>query len=173
MKTFPTILLSTLLCACAGDMAVRIQVPQAQSGQPLAQVKVTDLRVPGVAASKREAAFGVPMGNITFHPPEAQLVKQLLEVELTRRLRDQGVQTPRDYVCEIVEFGANTVTTPLYWDMVGRVQLVLKDGARTYQLNGTHTERTFVWPGEELVMKVVGESLKQIAADLGPAAQGN
>lgn len=172
MKSVLAIVLCTLLSACAGDMAVRIQAPEAQSEKLLAQVKVNDLRTPGVAASKREAAFGVPMGTITFNPPEAQLVKQWLEVELTRRLREKGVQTQQHYVCEIVEFGVNTNTTPLYWDVVGRVRLVLKHGAKDFQLYGTHTERTYVWPGEDLVIRVVEESLRQIAADLGRVAEG-
>ena len=172
MKPVLVILLCSLLSACVGDMAVRIQVPDAPSGQALAQVKVNDLRAPGVAASKREAAFGVPMGNVTLNPPEVQLVKQLLEVELTRRLREKGVRTPRDYVCEIMEFGVNTSTTPLYWDVVGRVRLVLKDGAKDYPLSGTQTERTYGWPGETIVTRVVEESLRQIAAELGPAAEG-
>ena len=172
MKALLTLLLCCLLGACASDMAVRIRVPDAQSGQPLARIKVNDLRTPGVAASKREAAFGVPMGNITFNPSEAQLVRQLLEVELTRRLRAKGIQTTQDYVCEIVEFGANTVTTPLYWDVVGRVHLVLRHAGRDHQLSGTQTERTFVWPGEDLVIRVIDASLRQITADLDRVVQG-
>lgn len=173
MKTVLTIALCSLLCACAGDMSVRVQAPVAQSGTPLAQVTVNDLRAPGVAASKRDAAFGVPMGNITFNPHETQLVKQLLEVELTRHFRENGDQRQRDYLCEIVEFGVNTNTTPLYWDVVARIRLVIKHGGKDYQLSGTSTERTFVWPGEAIVTKVIDESLRQIAADLGRVAQGN
>jgi hypothetical protein len=99
------------------------------------------------------------------------LVKRLLEAELGRRLRANGVTVPQDYVCEIVEFGVNTVTTPLYWDVVARVRLVLRQGSREYPLTGTGTERTYVWPGEELIVRVVDASLRQIAADLAAAAQ--
>lgn len=174
MKHLMTLLLCSFLCACATDITVRIPALanlEAPVGLPLALVKVNDLRAPGVAASKREAAFGVPMGNITFHPPETQLVKRLLEVELARRLRKSGVTAPQEYVCEIVEFGVNTHTTPLYWDMVGRVRLVLRHGAKEYPLSGTSTERTYVWPGEDLIIRVIDGSLRQIAAGLGPAAQ--
>jgi hypothetical protein len=131
-------------------------------------VKVNDLRTPGVAASKREAAFGVPMGNITFDPPEAQVVKNLLEVELTKILRQKGIQSQQDYVCDLVEFGVNTNTTPLYWDVIGRILLVLKQNGKEYNLFGKHMERTYAWPGESIIEKVVDESLKQIAAGLRP-----
>ena len=40
-----------------------------------------------------------------------------------------------------------------------------------YNLFGTHTERTYAWPGEKIIMKVVDESLKQIEAGLKPVVQ--
>jgi len=135
-------------------------------GDLLAQVKVNDLRAPGVAASKREAAFGTPMGNITFQPREAELVKSLLEVELTRLMQEKGISARQDFVCEIQEFGVNTITTPVYWDVVGRIRLVMKKDGKEYDLAGTATERTFVWPGEELVRKVIQASLSDIVPQL-------
>lgn len=172
MRSIVVILLCGLVAGCVSDLAVRMQPHELQNGNLLAQVKVNDLRAPGIAASKREAAFGVPMGNITFDPPEAQQVKNLLEVELTRLLRERGIQSQRDYVCDLVEFGVNTDTTPLYWDVIGWVRLVLKHSGREYNLLGTHTERTVVWPSESVIAKVVDESLKQIAADLKQSAEG-
>lgn len=172
MKTIILSMLFGLLTGCATDMVLKMPMPEAPDGISLAQVRVSDLRAPGIAASKREAAFGVPMGNISFNPTEPQLVKRLLEVELTRRLREKGVQSTRDYVCELVEFGVNTNTTALYWDVVGRVRLLVKQGGKDYPLAGTYTERTYLWPGEQLITRVVGESLRQIGAELGPVAQG-
>jgi|WetSurMetagenome_2_1015567.scaffolds.fasta_scaffold01442_2 hypothetical protein len=157
--------------ACVSDITVKMQPYPLPAGPVLARVTVTDLRAPGTAASKRET-FGVPMGNIQFDPPEAQMVKGVLEGELTKLLAESGVQTPRDYACDILEFGVNTNTTPLYWDIIGRVRLVVKSGRGEKSLLGTHTERTYVWPGEDLIRKVAEESLRQIAAELKTAAQG-
>jgi len=140
--------------------------PYNGGGNLLAQVEVKDMRAPGIAASKREAAFGVPMGNVTFDPPEAQIVKNVLEVELSRLMREKGIQTKRDFSCDIVEFGVNTNTTPLYWDVIGRIQLVLKQNGKEYNLFGTRTERTFVWPGETIMRKVVDGSFSEIIATL-------
>lgn len=166
MKYLFAVLLCGFLAGCAGSVSIKMPLQEAQNTNLLALVKVNDLRTPGVAASKREAAFGTPMGNVTFDPPEAQVVKNLLEVELTKILREKGRQSQQSFICDLVEFGVNTNTTPLYWDVIGRIQLVLKQDGTEYKLSGTHTERTYVWPGEQIIKKVVDATLKQIAADL-------
>ena len=142
MKYFSMILFFGLLIGCVGNVAVRMPLQEIQKENMLARVKVNDLRAPGVAASKREAAFGVPMGNITFDPPEVQVIKNLLEIELSKLLEGKGLQSQQDYVCDINEFGVNTNTTPLYWDVICRVSLVLKYNEKEYNLSGTDTERT-------------------------------
>ena len=161
------------LSGCASDVTVKMPLSSATEVAPgLAEVTVVDLRRPGIAASKREAAFGVPMGNITFEPPEAQIVKAMLETELSRLLRERGVSSKQKFSCTMSEFGVNTNTTPLYWDVMARVQLVLKYGDRDFPLNGEATERTFVWPGENIIRRVVTAALQQVSARLGPILQG-
>lgn len=163
MKTLALLLCSLLLAGCAGNVVVKVP-PQKVQEELLAQVEVNDRRAPGIAASTRQAAFGTPMGNITFQPPEAEIIKNLLENELNSALRAKGVMIKQSYVCDIEEFGVNTNTTLLYWDVMGRIRLVLKHGDQQFNLAGEHTERTYVWPGETIIGKVIGESLKQIAA---------
>lgn len=58
-------------------------------------------------------------------------------------------------------FGVHTVTTPLHWDVVGAIRLTLKRDGREQTLAGTHTERTYLWPGEGVIRRVVQESLRQ------------
>lgn len=168
LSNLSIIILCSLFIGCATEMTVRVQPRDfgAATGDLLAQVQVNDLRAPGTASSKREAAFGVPMGNINFDPKESQLVKNVLEVELTKLLREKSTQAKQHYSCDITEFGVNTNTTPLYWDVIGRIRLVLKQDGKEYILFGTHTERTFVWPGEAIIKKVVDESFNQIIASL-------
>jgi len=63
-----------LVIGCRGHVTVRVSPAYIETIQArLAEVKANDLRRPGDAASKRDAAFGVPMGNITFDPPEVQI----------------------------------------------------------------------------------------------------
>jgi hypothetical protein len=58
--------------------------------------------------------------------------------------------------------------------VIGRISLNLKLNQRNVELFGTNTERTYAWPGEDIIEKVVQESLSQInerllteLADLG------
>ena len=171
MRYLILIALCSLLVGCASDMTVRMPHDTYNvAGESVAQVKVKDMRAPGIAASKREAAFGVPMGSVTFDPPEAQIVKNMLEVELTRLVKEKGILSKQEFSCDIIEFGVNTNTTPLYWDVIGRIRLALTKTGKEYSLSGTHTERTFVWPGETVVKKTVEESLNQIIAQLKQVA---
>lgn len=117
-------------------------------------VEIRDLRAPGVAASTRQAAFGTPMGNVIFDPPERKLVQNALEVALSQQSQLTG-----PYFCEILEFGVNTNTTPIYWDVVGVVRLKLKHDE--HDLSGSYTERTYLWPGEEILGRVMQESLQK------------
>jgi len=178
MKIWIGILPAVLLVGCMsgqiGDVTVKIPPPgteQAAERPLLAEVKVYDLRSPWAGGSTTKAAFGVPMGNVTFDPPEAHLVKQFLEYELTKLLREKGVVEKRVYSCDLTEFGVHTDTTPLYWDVVGQVRLVLKRGGKEYMLSGTDTRRTYAWPGESILRQVVEESLKQVAGGLNPAVE--
>ncbi len=172
MRYMIPIALCGLLVGCTGHITVRIQQHEFQNvgATPLAQVKVNDLRAPGIAASQREAAFGVPMGNVTFDPPEAKLVKNVMELELTKLMKEKGITTKRDFSCDMLEFGVNTNTTPVYWDVIGRIRLVLKQNGKEYNLAGTHTERTYVWPGETIIKKVVDESFKKIVSTINQVA---
>lgn len=159
MKTTVALLLAGMLTACASsNVTVRVPSAAPSTTGSTARVQVNDLRAPGVAASTRQAAFGVPMGNIAFDPPERQLVKDALEAALSRQ---QAPQLAEPYICDIVEFGVNTNTTPLYWDVVGVIRLKLRGNGRDQDLHGTHTERTYLWPGEEIIARVVQESLRK------------
>jgi hypothetical protein len=133
------------------------------------QVQVNDLRNPGIVASKREAPFGIPMGEITFAPSEEQLLKETLGVGLMKLLVRREAHTKETYSFDLIEFGVSTKATPLYWDVVGRISLILRHGGKEYSLFGTHTERTYIWPGEGVIKNVVEESLKQVAASLESA----
>ncbi len=172
MRYLILIAMCGLLVGCTGLITVRMQQYELQNvgGALLAQVKVNDLRTSGIVASKREAAFGVPMGNIIFDPPEAQLVKNVLEPELTKLMKGKGIQTKMDFSCDMFEFSVNTNTTPVYWDVIGRIRLVLKQNGKEYNLFGTHTERTYIWPGETVIKKTVDESFNKIIATLKQVA---
>jgi hypothetical protein len=160
MKSTAVVLLTSLLVAWASSkVTVRVPSSAPASAPGAVKVQVNDLRAPGVAASTRQAAFVTPMGNVTFDPPERQLVKDALEAALSGQAQSQPAES---YACDIVEFGVNTNTTPLYWDVVGVIRLKLRKDGREQDLSGTHTERTYIWPGAEIIGKVIQESLRKV-----------
>lgn len=162
MKSILAIILTGILVGCASsNITVRVPSPTPATTSSTVKVQVNDLRTPGVAASTREAAFGVPMGNVTFDPPEKQLVKEALEAALSRQPPSKSNEP---YTCDIIEFGVNTKTTPLYWDVVGVVRLKLRHDGHEQDLSGTHTERTYLWPGEKIIGSVMQESLRKAVA---------
>lgn len=173
MKLPLMLLLSSLLVGCASNnLTVRVPAttaPAAVQGAAVT-VEVRDLRAPGVAASTRETAFGMPMGNVTFDPPERQLVKNALEVALAQL--QPANPTAAAYTCDIMQFGVNSRATLLYWDVTGVVRLKLKKDDRAQDLFGTFSERTFVWPGEDIIARVVQGALRNAAEGVrsGPFA---
>jgi hypothetical protein len=112
------------------------------------------------------------MGNVTFDPPEAQLVKQDLEAELSRLMAAKGITRKETFSALLTEFGVNTQSTPLYWDCVARISVVLKLGTKEFPLTGTGTERTYTWPGEEVLRKAVTKAFEELNAGLGPVIEG-
>jgi len=160
---------------CAHDVVLHMQPPVVQqtgtAGSSLATVTVLDTRQPGVASSKRES-LGTPMGNITFDPPEAQLVKQDLEAELSRLMAAKGITHKETFSALLSEFGVNTQSTAMYWDCVAKISLVLKHGNQEFPLTGTGTERTYTWPGDEVLRKAVVKAFEELNAGLGPVVEG-
>jgi hypothetical protein len=156
-----------LLIGCMGNITVKMdQYGVENVGETLlAQVKVNDLRATRIASSTREA-LGTPMGNIYFNPSEGKLVKNALELELSRLMKEKGIQTKMDFSCDIIEFGIYTPSTALYWDVTGRIRLALKQNGKEYDLFGTYTERTYIWPSETLITKVANESFNQIITSI-------
>lgn len=148
------------------DVSVKVPRREVPNGNLLALVKVDDQRAPDIPAGTREAAFGISMGVITFYPPETEIVKNFLEVELTEILRVNDIQSQQDFFCDLLEFNVHADATLLYWDVVGRIRLIVTQNGKEYLLSGQYTQRDYSWPGEEVIGKVVAESLKEIGVGL-------
>jgi hypothetical protein len=178
MKAIQQLLLISLLgmlVGCTGNVTVKdLPASEEISSKRLADVKVNDLRMrlDGAASSHREAAFGFPMGMIEFDPSEKQFIKEKLESQLTQLLAESGVRSRRFYVADMLEFHVNTDTTMFYWDVIGKIHLILKDGEKQYELLGTHSARSYVWPGKKIITEVIDESMKQIANELPQIVSG-
>ncbi len=126
---------------------------------------------------KRTAAFDVSMGNIYFYRTVPAFLRESIETELAL-MGYRIVNTNGDINVkgEIVNFWIETDTTPLYWDIMGNVQIKLTIASdrltggttdKVYSCN--KTTRTYVWPSEELSSEVmdkcINELMKQINTD--------
>ncbi len=81
MRSWLITVFAFMLVGCATDVTIKMSLLRPGTviqENNLAELKVNDLRKPGIAASKRTAAFGTSMGKITFQPPEGQLVKTVI-----------------------------------------------------------------------------------------------
>ena len=148
------------------DISVNIPLQEQRLARPLVLVKTHDERIPGRPAGTRTAAFGLPLGHISFDPPEIEIVKQFLEVELTRILHEKGVHSPQEFDCDIEEFNVYTNATLFYWDVIAQIRLLLKQDGKEFELSGRSKERTFIWPGETIIASVVDGALSELAASL-------
>jgi hypothetical protein len=161
-----TILLGMVGCASTGsqmtvDMASTI--PQSSSAVPA--VTVQDSRAPGVS-SHREAAFGMSMGNVHFNPSETELVKATVQNTLADLVAAGKIDAPKHVSCDLTRFGVYTQTTAMYWDVKGAVAFSLNIDGKKLAVEGMGTDRTYVWPGEEIFRKVANAALSDAASKI-------
>ncbi len=123
---------------------------------------------------ERFAAFGVSMGDVFFYRPVADYVREMIEAEILaagNQLSGRG--EGRAVSVEIQRFLVDTETTPLYWDINGAVELAISvasvDGAapeRRDHFSCKANERTYIWPTEEIVSRVMDRCLVSLMQDV-------
>jgi hypothetical protein len=118
----------------------------------------------------RTAAFNVPMGNVYFYRVVPDFLRESLETELTLigyRSVDRGGDI--NVSGEVVRFWIETHTTPLYWDIVGDVQIKLTIASEQLKMEPTErvfscskTTRTYTWPSEKLSSEVMNACMNDL-----------
>ena len=140
------------------------------SGRTLARVTVRDQRPPEARRNTRKIPLN-PDREILFTPPEADLVRNALETELTKALAVRGVSRVKSLSCELTTFKVHTKTTLLYVDVVADIGLTLHHGSKRYSLAGSCTKRTPIWPGASLMAQAVEGSFADMEDDLERVAR--
>ena len=160
------ILTTLLLAGCAtgvSNVEVPINLPQAvpisMAAPRRAQVQVTDIRKD--ANLERTSIGGVSMGRITLKPPENELVQKLIETKADEVLLRRGETDPQTVLCGIRVFMIATPATMVYWDINTTIELVLRVRGQDRTVSGAATERTFIWPSDEIIQRVTIEALRQ------------
>ena len=190
MKRLANIVCPFLVAACAtgpGNVVVSVQpyAPEAQAS-PAAPKTVTvrvdpvkDARPEAVGGfvGERKGLGGMSMGSIELQPPPTQLVGQLLAAELKQMGYDVAASNAQLAVAtQLLKFEVATPATAVYWDVNGTVEIALAATAgnekkHEARYGATCTDRTYVWPSEEIIGKVVAACMSSIGAKIrGDAA---
>lgn len=133
------------------------------------RVQSTDLRKG--SGFKRTAAFGISMGRISLDRTVRELVSTMIETKSDEILGRQGGSQPEEIACEIRTFEIATPATLLYWDVNTNIELLLRVRGQERSVSAMATERTYIWPSEEMITRVVNEALRQAEEKSGQALQ--
>jgi len=131
----------------------------------------------GSLIGRKTTVGALPMGHIELAPPPVALMTQVLHTELAAagyRITDSGA----DFTVEaqLDAFNVLTPATAFYWDLNGTIAMTLtvtgSEGThRQSRYHAECTERTYIFPGRELLTTVVATCVDKIAAEIrGDAA---
>lgn len=177
------LLLMISLAGCAsavGDIVVPVPphvaatTPSALSAAAPMTIDVRDLREAGGTGvlpgriGERKTIGDLSMGLVTVTPLPGRIVSNALKAEL----RAAGYRVGADGASAVIgggiqQFEIHTDVTALYWDVIGTtaVSVTVTKGAlsTTNHYTATCKERTYVWPSGDLIARVVGTCIDDIA----------
>lgn len=172
-----------LLSACAGPAGdVRVDVPRhdpprgtsaLQAVAPLT-VAMGEFReslgtgvLPG-RIGERKTVGDVSLGMVTIDPPPGRLVGEAFRAELEaagHRLVGSGAAASVEG--EVQRFNLHTDVTALYWDVIvnAAVSTTVRTstGETTSDYSTACEERTYTWPGDDIIARVVSTCVEDLA----------
>lgn len=180
----------TIFRSVAGDLAADLRVRIEQGGEfvvavapraeqetaPAPREDAPRIRIASVADERpergrigeRKAAFGVAMGDVHLARRVPELVREALTDDLLaggHRVVESGEDLSVD--AWVRRFWVHTDTTPLYWDVVGEIELELAVAApgaapvhRTFACR--QADRTYAWPTAALTGRVLDRCLAEL-----------
>lgn len=170
---------------CASNVLVNLRPYEAQAGNPtgsLAQIRieaVKDARADAVGSmiGERTTIGNVSMGGIDMNPPPTDVMARVLKTEFTQ-MGYAVVSAAEQFTigARLRRFQVLTPATALYWDITGAIELEMavtaRDGTKhEARYATTCTERTYVWPSEDIIGSVVSACLGKVGAGIrGDAA---
>ncbi|NLW80551.1 MAG: hypothetical protein GXY42_02605 [Desulfovibrionales bacterium] len=124
-----------------------------------AHVLVTDSR--NETEFRRTTIRDTRMSRIDLYPPVPELVGRMVETSAARLLATKAEQPPETIACDIAVFDIGTPATMLYWDVETRLELILRARGQVRTVSVSATERTWLWPSEDIIGRVAREALRQ------------
>lgn len=173
-----------LAAGCAPGMQnVRVELPaypapgaaRAAEGRPPVRVEaVKDSRSDSVGShiGERTTIGNISMGSIELEPLPTDVIAALLRAELAGMGHGLVKADERFTVAaQLRRFQVLTPATALYWDLNGAIELELsvrsREG-RTHEARyaATCTDRTYLFPSEDLIRKVVAACVGRVGESL-------
>jgi uncharacterized lipoprotein YajG len=147
-----------------------VKIEPAAIRQKIKLVPLEDQRPEKGRIGERFAAFGVSMGNVYLSRSVSAFVSDTVSDELlaeghTIHNAEQDVTVSGS----VIRFWLDTKTTPLYWDIVGEIQIRLTSNSakaggpsreRLYSVK--QVKRTFVWPSQSLFNEVLNACMEEL-----------
>ena len=137
----------------------------------IAPIKDTRINVLGDLIGERKS-FNTSLGEIEMSPIPVDMIEQLLKSELSA-LGNKIVDSDEEFRIDgqLNKFEIVTSNTISYWDVNGEVDIslaVTRQAGKKHNSNytATCTDRTFVWPDEEIFKGVITNCLSKIAVSL-------
>lgn len=174
-------LLTLLAGGCAGPQNMTVSLgpyePQGTRAAARGTVRiepVKDARTDAVGSmiGQRTAFADVSMGDVEMSPLPTDVMGGLLRTEFAQ-MGYSVVNSGQQFTvgARLRRFQLVTPATAMYWDINGSVDL---DVTVTAQGGGKHdasysatcTDRTYVYPGEELIGKVLAACVRDVGAKL-------
>jgi len=171
------------LAACAagpGNVLVNVQPYASQAGASQATATTATIRVDPVKDARPNAVGGLigertglgnmAMGSIELQPRPTELVGQLVSAELTRMgYNVVSSNAPLSVATQLLKFEVATPASAVYWDVNGTIEVALTAAAGSgkkhdARYGATCTDRTYVWPSEEIIGKVVADCMSALGA---------
>jgi len=127
------------------------------------EVEVYDIRE---SATLERTSLGAYLDDITLHPSESELVRGIVERALVQYIKGLDVNAESLKIfCGIKTFDVITPSTPLYWDVTTRIEVVLRVESNEKTVSGQNIERTWIWPSEEMITRVTTNALDQLSQE--------
>jgi hypothetical protein len=126
----------------------------------------------GALIGERTTLGNISLGMIEMQPPPAEALSQVLKAELAAVGFDSTMDESAARVGgQVTKFLVTTPATALYWDINGVVEVELVAQGRSARKHESRytancTDRTFVFPSDDLIGSVVTSCLKEIGAKL-------
>ena len=159
-----TIFFST---SCTGiTQGIIINIDQDHFSNPSANkqsisklVEVFDVRE---SSAMERDSLGVSIGQITLEPNEIKLIKNVIENALIQIIESKKIKPELKIYCGIKKFDISTPSTALYWDIITKLQIILRIDDNEKMIDSERVERTYIWPSNEIITRVTTSSLTDL-----------